>query len=65
MTSILREWDRRKSEYLYKLFGDELIISKKIAYVKSYEELQDELSAMMQSYSSYGRAGIKSIQKVA
>ena len=57
MTSILREWDRRKSEYLYKLFGDELIISKKIAYVKSYEELQDELSAMMQSYSSYGRAG--------
>lgn len=55
--SILNEWAMRKSEYLEKLFGDQLILSKKVAYTKSYEELQDELSTMMQEYASYGRAG--------
>lgn len=57
MASILHEWDAQKSEYLHKLFGDSLMISKKIAYKKSYEELQEELSTMMQEYASFGRAG--------
>ena len=57
MTSILHEWDDRKSEYLAKMFGDSLILTKHINYQKSYEELQNELSDMMRPYSSYGRAG--------
>ena len=57
MKSILNEWAMRKSEYLEKLFDGNLILSKRVAYTKSYEELQDELSDMMQEYASYGRAG--------
>ena len=57
MTSILYEWDMRKSEYLAKLFGDQLRITKHLTYQKSYEELQEEISDMTQEYSHYGRAG--------
>lgn len=57
MTSILHEWDIRKSEYLAKLFGGELKITKHLSYKKSYEELEEEISDMMQEYSHYGRAG--------
>ena len=56
MESILNEWDLRKSEYLAKLFGGELKITKRLHYKKSYEELQGEISDMMQEYSHYGRA---------
>jgi hypothetical protein len=57
MQSILHEWDHAKSEYLHKLFGDQLTMTKHLHYTKSYEELQDELSDMVQEYSKYGRAG--------
>lgn len=57
MASILHEWDRAKSEYLMKIFGNQLTITKHLHYQKSYEELQDELSDMVQEYSKYGRAG--------
>lgn len=56
MASILHEWDLRKSEYLAKLFGGELKMTKRLHYKKSYEELQEEISDMMQEYSHYGRA---------
>ena len=56
MQSILHEWDSAKSEYLYKLFGNNLTMTKHMHYTKSYEELQDELSDMMQEHSRYGRA---------
>lgn len=56
MESILNEWDLRKSEYLAKLFGGELKITKRLHYKKSYEELQGEISDMMQEYFRYGRA---------
>ena len=56
MASILHEWDIRKSEYLAKLFGGELKMTKHLHYKKSYEELQEEISDMMQEYSHYGRA---------
>ena len=32
-------------------------MTKHLHYTKSYEELQDELSDMVQEYSKYGRAG--------
>ena len=57
MASILHEWDNRKSEYLAKMFGDALTLTKHIDYQKSYEELQNELSDMMRPGGSYGRAG--------
>ena len=57
MASILHEWDIRKSEYLFKIFGDQLRITKHLNYTKSYEELQEEISDMTQEYSHYGRAG--------
>ncbi|MBQ8792897.1 MAG: hypothetical protein IJZ62_04790 [Clostridia bacterium] len=57
MASILHEWDIRKSEYLAKLFGGELKITKHLNYKKSYEELQEELSDMTQEHSHYGRVG--------
>lgn len=57
MTSILHEWDLCKSEYLAKLFGGKLKMTKHLHYKKSYEELQEEISDMMQEYSHYGRAG--------
>ena len=57
MASILHEWDIRKSEYLSKIFGDQLRITKHLNYTKSYEELQEEISDMTQEYSRYGRAG--------
>ena len=57
MASILHEWDIRKSEYLSKIFGDQLKITKHLNYTKSYEELQEEISDMTQEYSHYGRVG--------
>lgn len=54
---MLCEWDDQKGEYLEKLFGDALTMTKRIKYVKSYEELQEELSDMISEYSHYGRAG--------
>jgi hypothetical protein len=54
---LLREWDARKSEYLNKLFGDALIISKKVKYTKSFDELEEEISDMTSQYSRYGRVG--------
>ena len=55
MAHILREWELRKGEYLINLFGDELKLTKHLHYKKSQEELQEEISEMMQEYSSYGR----------
>ena len=55
---ILREWDSRKSEYLFKLFGEQLTISKEFHYTKSYEELQDEIANFTQRrYGRVGRSG--------
>ena len=37
--SILRPWNEAKSEYLFKLLGNELIISKPFIYKKAIEEI--------------------------
>ena len=54
---VLCEWADQKSEYLEKLFGDALTMTKRIKYVKSYEELQEEIGDMISEDSHYGRAG--------
>lgn len=52
---ILAEWENRKSEYLYRLFDDELTLTKRIKYERSYEELCDEIYEMTQGRSKWGR----------
>lgn len=42
---ILDVWADAKSEYLYQLFGNELILSKQINIEKSAQEIQNELWA--------------------
>ena len=44
MDTILKPWDDAKSEYLYKLLGEQFIISKEISYEKGTEELTEEMS---------------------
>jgi hypothetical protein len=44
---ILRHWNAEKENYLFDLFGGELIVSKQIKYEKSISELSDEISDKM------------------
>lgn len=50
---LLGEWEEQKSKYLYDLFGQKLVISKKIKYEKDYDELKEEIEKI--SSFSYGR----------
>lgn len=51
---ILREWAKCKNEYLFKLFGNQLIISKPIQITKNYSELVTEIAKLHNS-NSFGR----------
>ena len=51
---ILREWAKCKNEYLFKLFGNQLIISKPIQITKNYNELVTEI-AKLHTSNSFGR----------
>lgn len=44
---LMREWDARKSEYLYKLLGENFVVEKEIAYAKEEGKLKDELDAAL------------------
>ena len=44
---ILQVWSSAKSEYLYKVFDNELIISKEVEYGKSYEDLIEDWYAAL------------------
>lgn len=55
---ILREWDHQKSQFLYKLLGEKLMVSKHLNYEKSYEELQEEISSFTsRRFGRVGRSG--------
>lgn len=43
---LLSEWARVKGSHLYKMFGEELTLKKRISYEKSYEELEEEIDEM-------------------
>ena len=47
MTTILKYWDKNKSDYLYKLLGNQFMISKDFEYSKGYSTLFDELSKVL------------------
>lgn len=43
MEHLMRFWDRGKSEYLNRIFKDNLILEKTISFEKDIEEIQDEI----------------------
>ena len=47
---ILRIWDEAKSEYLYKMLGEQFIISRNVEFKKGYEEMFKELDNMIFGY---------------
>lgn len=50
---VLRYWDDAKSSYLFRMFGNQLILSKDIEYLKDESELLDEMwHAAYGDYSS-------------
>ena len=52
---ILREWAKCKREYLFKMFGEQLILTKHIEYEKSEEEMADEFHDFLVSRKGFGR----------
>ena len=44
---VLRYWEENKANYLTKLFGDELILSKEVQYTQSKEELEKVMQSLM------------------
>ena len=40
---VLRFWNTAKGSYLFKLFGEELMITKKIKFTKSIEQIYEDL----------------------
>lgn len=55
--TILHEWNKAKNDHLAKLFGNELILTKNITYLKDTDTLMDEMEAMTDLWNgrSYGR----------
>ena len=47
---ILRIWDEAKSEYLYKMLGEQFIISRNVEFKKGCEEMSNELDDMIFGY---------------
>lgn len=47
---ILKPWSMAKSEYLYKLFGEQFILSKDILFELSQTELSSNCEAMMSGW---------------
>ena len=43
MDYILRVWEKNKDEYLYKLFGEELILKKNVTFKKGNDNLVKEI----------------------
>ena len=51
---ILREWAKCKREYLFKMFGEQLILTRHIEYEKSEDEMADEFHDLV-SCNGFGR----------
>lgn len=59
MNEILREWSDAKSQYLYKLFGEQLILEKEIHYEKGNSEMWKSIAMVFDSWTAdkLGRNG--------
>lgn len=55
---VLQEWNTQKNVFLFRLFDEQLIISKQISYVKSHDELLEEVADFTERrYGRVGRSG--------
>lgn len=52
MKTLLREWDYHKSQYLYKMFGGQFILNKKIEYNKPMSTLTNDLRDKFNDYNN-------------
>ena len=48
---ILRFWKEHKNEYLFKAFGEQLILEKEVEYYTPDQDIQDKMAASI----SYGK----------
>ena len=53
---LFRFWDTNKSEYLSKMFGEELILSKEISYQRDMEDVIEDLHCRLFNDSSSNAA---------
>ena len=60
--TILQPWVKAKSEYLFNLFGKELILSRDITYVRSEDEIIGEMSRILFNRESSSYSFIKNMQ---
>lgn len=51
---VLRHWSAAKSQYLYKLFGEQLILKKKISYDKDNYKIRSEICDFMWNSDGVG-----------
>ena len=47
MSKILQYWDDAKGQWLYKMFGEKLILSKDLSYSMGVDELSDQIEEQM------------------
>lgn len=50
---VLRYWEENKADYLTKLFGDELILSKEVQYTQSKDELEKKIIELRRKYRNF------------
>ena len=62
LSTLLRVWDEAKSEYLYKLFGENFILEKELEYVEPVSAISKKIAEsygyggkMCEFYSTYRR----------
>ena len=53
MNVILQYWEHNKGNYLRKMFGEELILSKEITYTKPSEEIYDDMACLKENNEFY------------
>ena len=53
---VLRFWDINKSKYLYKLLGNQLIVSKPVSFTKNTDEIYGDVANLTNKYRNFMRA---------
>jgi len=61
---LLRFWQENKAQYLAPLFGDELILEKKVTYDKPVDQLRSEMYRVLENFDAFTSLVTKSLAKV-
>ena len=61
---IVKFWEQYKSQYLFRLFGEQLILSKEVTYKKDINELEDELDEALFWYESKGYKFVQAFKQL-